>query len=113
MDCEAGTYVKKAARKNLHGCQNVMLGEDAMVKPLFVALLCATAIGITVVQAQTGTGQVPRHKATRLLNENYLAATGETVAHPGASQGAATTDLDRRIRRRNDRIDQSICSNCD
>jgi hypothetical protein len=113
MDCEAGTYVKKAARKNLHGGQNVVPGEDAMMKPLFVALLCATAIGITVVQAQTGTGQVPRHKATRLLNENYLAATGETVAHPGASQGAATTDLDRRIRRRNDRIDQSICSNCD
>jgi hypothetical protein len=83
-----------------------------MMKPLFVALLCATVIGITVVQAQTGTGPAPRHKAARLLNENYLTATGETVAHPGASQGAATTDLDRRVRRRNDRIDQSICSNC-
>jgi hypothetical protein len=84
-----------------------------MTKALFVALLCATVIGITVVQAQTGTGQVPRHKATRLLNENYLTSTGETVAHPGASQGAATTALDRRIRRRNDRVIQSICSNCD
>jgi hypothetical protein len=90
-----------------------VLVEDAMMKPLFVALLCATAIGIPVVQAQTGTGPAPGHKASRLLNENYLTTTGETVAHPGASQGAATTDLDRRIRRRNDRIDQSICSNCD
>jgi hypothetical protein len=83
-----------------------------MKKPLFVALLCASVTGITVVQAQTGTGLAPRHKATRLLNQNYLTATGETVAHPGASQGAATTDLDRRIEQQNDRVSQSICSNC-
>jgi hypothetical protein len=82
------------------------------MKPLFVALLCATVIGIAVVQAQTGTGPAPQHNATRLLNKNYLTSTGETVAHPGASQGAATTDLDRRIRQRNDRVIQSICSNC-
>jgi hypothetical protein len=83
-----------------------------MMKPLSVALLCATVIGITVVQAQTGPGPVPRHKATRLLNENYLTSTGETVPHPGAAQGAATTDLDRRIEQQNDRVNQSICSNC-
>ena len=83
-----------------------------MMKPLFVALLCATVIGIAVVQAQTGTGPAPRHRATRLLNENYLTATGETVPRPGASQGAATTGLDRRIEQQNDRINQSICSNC-
>jgi hypothetical protein len=84
-----------------------------MMKPLFVALLCATITGITVVQAQTGTGPAPRHKAARLLNENYLTSTGETLPHPGVSQGGATTDLDRRIGRRNDRVVQSICSNCD
>ncbi|MGH6830125.1 MAG: hypothetical protein ACREDG_03115 [Methylocella sp.] len=68
-----------------------------MLKPLFVALLCATVTAITVVQAQTGAGPAPRPKATRLLNEDYLTATGETVDHPGASQGAATTGLDRWI----------------
>ena len=83
-----------------------------MMKPLFVALLCAIGIGITVVQAQTGTGPAPRPRATGLLNKNYLTSTGETVAHPGASQGAATTDLDRWIGQQNDRVDQSICSNC-
>ena len=83
-----------------------------MMKPLFVALLCATVTGIAVVQAQTGTGPAPRHKATRLLNENYLTSTGETVARPGASQGAATTGLDRRIEQQNNRVSQSICSNC-
>jgi hypothetical protein len=83
------------------------------MKRLFVALLCATIIGITVVQAQTGEGPAPRHKPTGLLNENYLTSTGQTVPRPGASQGAATTDLDRRIEQQNDRVDQSICSNCD
>jgi hypothetical protein len=83
-----------------------------MMKPLFVALLCATVTGIAVVQAQTGARPAPRPKATRLLNENYLTATGETVAHPGASQGAATPDLDRRIEQQNDRVSQRICSNC-
>jgi hypothetical protein len=90
------------------------LGKDAMMKSLlFVALLCATGTGLTVVQAQTGIEPVPGHKATRLLNEDYLTSTGETVAHPGASQGGATTDLDRRIEQQNDRVNQSICSNCD
>ena len=84
-----------------------------MMNPLFVALLWATVTGITVVQAQTGTGRSTRHEGTGLLNENYLTTTGETVAHPGASQGAATTDLDRGIEQQNDRINQSICSNCD
>jgi hypothetical protein len=83
------------------------------MKPLFVALLCTIVAGITVVvQAQTSTDPAPRPRATGLLNENYLTSTGETVAHPGASQGAATTDLDRRIEQQNDRVNQSICSNC-
>ncbi|MGH6835477.1 MAG: hypothetical protein ACREC9_08000 [Methylocella sp.] len=57
-------------------------------------------------------GAASRRKNTGLLNENYLTPTGETVAHPGESQGAATTDLDRRIEQQNDRVEQNICSNC-
>ncbi len=87
-----------------------------MLKLLTFALLFMVASGTFAVQAQT-TGSdtadaASRHKATRLLNENYLTSTGETVAHPGASQGAATTDLDRRIEQQNNRANQSICSNC-
>jgi 8-oxo-dGTP pyrophosphatase MutT (NUDIX family) len=119
--CEAGTRIKKPARKKpswpskryARRRGTKLLGEDAMMKPLFVALLCATVTGITLVQAQTGAGPAPRHKAEGLLNENYLTSTGETVPHPGASQGAATTDFDRRIGRRNNHVVQSICSNCD
>jgi hypothetical protein len=87
-----------------------------MLKPLYFTLLFMTASGTVAVQAQTtgfgGAGPAPRHKAARLLNENHLTATGETVAHPGASQGAATTGLDRRIEQRNDLVNQSIFSNC-
>jgi hypothetical protein len=75
-----------------------------------------TASGAFPVQAQVaGSGAAdagPRERNSHLLNEKYLAPTGETVPHPGASQGAATTDLDRRIEQKNNLLDQSICSNC-
>ncbi len=87
-----------------------------MLKLLTFALLFMVASGTFAVQAQT-TGSdtadaASRHKATRLLNENYLTSTGATVDRPGESQGAPATNLDRRIERENNRLDQSICSNC-
>jgi len=76
-----------------------------------------TTSGTFAVQAQTTGSDIAdaasQGKSTRLLNKNYLTSTGETVPHPGASQGAATTDLDRLIEQKNNRLDQSICSNCD
>ena len=47
-----------------------------------------------------------------LLNQAYLAPTGETVPRPGVPQSAGTTPLDRAIRQENDRIDNSICNGC-
>jgi hypothetical protein len=82
------------------------------MKAFNAVLLIVTASAICPVQAQTvesgGTGDSSRH----LLNENYLAPTGETVPRPGVSQGAATTDLDRRIEQKDNSLEQSICSNC-
>jgi hypothetical protein len=87
-----------------------------MLKALYAALLIVTASGMFPVQAQTaGFGVADagsRQRNPHLLNENYLAPTGETVPHPGASQGAATTDLDRRIEQKNNLLEQNICSNC-
>jgi hypothetical protein len=87
-----------------------------MLKALYAAVLIVTASGTFPVQAQTaGSGAADagsRQRNPRLLNENYLAPTGETVPRPGASQGAATTDLDRRIEQKNNLLEQSICSNC-
>jgi hypothetical protein len=84
-----------------------------MTKKLFLGLLLAMAAGTGTVQAQSGgpdNAGAPR--APGLLNEPYLTPTGETVAHPGESQGGPTTDLDRRIEQKNNQLDQSICSNC-
>ena len=53
-----------------------------------------------------------RHKTSHLLRKNYLTSTGETVPHPGESQGAPTSPLDRRIEQKNNLLDRSICSNC-
>jgi hypothetical protein len=87
-----------------------------MLKPLTFALFFMTAGGTFVVQAQTTGPATPdaasRPKDQRLLNENYLTPTGETVPRPGLSQGAPTTNLDREIQQENNRLDQSICSNC-
>ena len=86
-----------------------------MLKAFWFGLLISTA-GAVAVQAQTdssaGVDPAGKQKPTELLNQNYLTPTGETVPHPGVSQGAATTDLDRRIEQQNNRIEQSICSNC-
>ena len=87
-----------------------------MLKRLYFGLLFMTAIGTFAAQAQTdssaGVGPSERHKPTGLLNEKFLTPTGETVAHPGEPQGPPTTALDRGIEQQNNRIDQSICSNC-
>ncbi|MCI0467784.1 MAG: hypothetical protein L0Y57_12380 [Beijerinckiaceae bacterium] len=83
---------------------------------VFWSGLLLLALGSAAVQAQSGTSgggdRAARHKAEGLLNENYLTSTGQTVPNPGVSQGAPTSPLDRRIERRDDGIDQSICSNC-
>lgn len=87
-----------------------------MLKLIYFALLFMTASGTIAVQAQTkgpGAGDsAPRPKDQRLLNENYLTPTGETVPRPGLSQGAPTTPLDHKIQQENNSIDKSICSNC-
>src|SRR5664279_3509323 len=110
LDYSAGPKIHLAPRA-------LSCGEEyLMLKGLFAALLIVTASGTFPVQAQVaGSGAADagsRERNPRLLNENYLAPTGETVPHPGASQGAATMDLDRRIEQKNNLLDQSICSNC-
>jgi hypothetical protein len=50
--------------------------------------------------------------APGLANENNLTATGETAPHPGASQSAGPTQLDRNILKKDDEVQRGICSNC-
>jgi len=87
-----------------------------MGKAVWSGLLLAAAQVVTV-QAQPSVSAEGRSTADQrpagLLNENYLTSTGQTVPRPGVSQGAPPSPLDRRIEERDNRIDQSICSNCD
>jgi hypothetical protein len=83
-----------------------------MLKPFHFMLLFITASGAITAHAQTNGSDSARAKDTQLLNENYLTPTGEAVSRPGISQGAPTTNLDRRIEEENNRLDKSICSNC-
>lgn len=86
-----------------------------MIKESLLGLLLAIASGASV-HAQSGgsdtTGEAAPARGTGLLNERNLAPTGKTLPHPGVSQGAPTSDLDRRIEQQDDKLDQSICGNC-
>ena len=48
----------------------------------------------------------------RLLGQDYLTSTGDTVPRPGVPQSSGDTPLDRYMRQQNDRIDNSICNAC-
>jgi hypothetical protein len=58
------------------------------------------------------TATAPHSDSAGLLRQNNITSTGATVPHPGVSQGAGPTPLDRGIERLNDKIDSSICKGC-
>jgi hypothetical protein len=71
------------------------------------ALLAGGALAepVSSPPAETGRSAAP-------LRQNNITSTGATVPHPGASQGAGPTPLDRDIEHMNDRIENSICKGC-
>jgi hypothetical protein len=90
--------------------------EDAMAKislaaMMFIAESLFAMSGAAL--AQTQTTAPPREPGpTGLLRQDNLTSTGQTVPHPGASQGAGVTPLDRNIRQRDDFLEKGICRNC-
>lgn len=46
------------------------------------------------------------------VRSGNITATGQTVPHPGASQSAGTTSLDRGIQAEDNKIQSSICKGC-
>ncbi|WP_026605953.1 hypothetical protein [Methylocapsa acidiphila] len=87
-----------------------------MTKGFWIGFIFLAALGATKAQAQTGgfdrNGMPPASTETGLLNEKYLTPTGETVPHPGESQSGGVTPLERSLDNQNNKIDDSICSNC-
>jgi hypothetical protein len=90
-----------------------------MAKSKFIAIilaaLTAPMAGVTAHAQQDGglvAPELSRPAPGHLLNQDYLTGTGATVPRPGVSQGAGPTPLDRSIERQDNRIDNSICTDC-
>jgi hypothetical protein len=47
-----------------------------------------------------------------LLNRYYLTSSGATVARPGVPQSSGLTPLDRSMEQQDNRVDNSICTDC-
>ena len=84
-----------------------------MAKILFLGSLLAATMVIFVAQAQNMAPNTPESPSGgSLLRGQNITSTGQSVPHPGVSLGAGQTELDRRIQRRDEMEQRSICSNC-
>ena len=89
-----------------------------MIRSTSVAtVLIAVSLGIPAYGQETGeNGAVlpaPSGAAAgQPLNKDHLAPTGQTLPHPGVPQAEGTTEFDRSVQRRDDRIEESICKGC-
>jgi hypothetical protein len=88
-----------------------------MAKAMLAAVVATLAMSGVSASAQSGAGGIaPELDAPRpgqLLNKDYVTGSGETVQRPGVPQGSGPTPLDRSIERKDNAIENSICSNCD
>jgi hypothetical protein len=87
-----------------------------MTKLLLAAVIFITPSAASAANGQSDGGHVAPELSKpapgHLLDQDYLTSTGATVARPGVPQSSGDTPLDRYMRQRNDRIDNSICSDC-
>jgi hypothetical protein len=95
----------------------MVVGQEEIMPGLTLIVIVFTALIASVAaDAQSDGGYVAPELAKpapgHLLNQDYLAPSGETVPRPGVPQSSGTTPLDRAIRQENDRIDNSICNGC-
>lgn len=89
-----------------------------MARFAFLAVLSAliAPMASLAARAQNNGGlvapQLAKPAPGQLLNQNYLTGAGATVPRPGVPQASGPTPLDRTIRHEDNRIDNSICTDC-
>jgi len=88
-----------------------------MAKLKFIVVILAASMASIAAHGQDNGGglvapELSKPAPGHLLDQDYLTSTGETVPRPGASQSAGPTPLDRAIQQQDNKIDNSICSNC-
>jgi hypothetical protein len=82
---------------------------------IMLAALAAPIAGVAAYAQSNGAYVAPQLSGPEpghLLNQDYLTSTGATVPRPGVSQSAGPTPLDRSIQKQDNRIDNSICTDC-
>ncbi|HEX9168892.1 MAG TPA: hypothetical protein VF886_08195 [Roseiarcus sp.] len=88
-----------------------------MTRLKFLAVILTALMASVAAYGQDNGGglvapEISKPAPGRLLDQNYLTQTGETVPRPGASQSAGPTPLDRAIQQQDNKIDNSICKGC-
>jgi hypothetical protein len=87
-----------------------------MVKRLLTAIIFFVTFAAVAANGQSDGAYVApelnKPMPGRLLDQDYLTSTGETVPRPGVPQSQGETPFDRHIEQENNRIDNSICSGC-
>ena len=89
-----------------------------MVKSTSVALfLIAMSAGLAAQGQETkrNAGAVPTPPGAapgQLAITGHLAPTGKTLPNPGVPQASGTTDFDRSVQKRDQRLQDSICKGC-
>jgi hypothetical protein len=79
---------------------------------LLGAALAAVMTTGALAQAVDAPSRPPEDQHSGLIRSGHITSTGETVPHPGASQGDGTTSLDRGIEQEDNRIQSGICKGC-
>lgn len=87
--------------------------EKAMIKISLATFFFVAMAGVSANADPSNVGRSVGGSAPRLLNQDYLTSTGETVPRPGtAPLEPAGTPLDRHIIDLDDHVERGICSNC-
>jgi hypothetical protein len=81
---------------------------------VIVAFLFAASVGAAAYAQDNNLVAPELNKPApgHLLDQDYLAPTGETVPRPGVPQASGPTALDRKIQQEDNAIDNSICKGC-
>jgi hypothetical protein len=87
-----------------------------MAKLIVIALFVVTASAGVPAFGQNDNGlvapEISKPTPGNLANQDYLTSTGATVPQPGVPQASGPTPLDRSIERQDNKIDNSICTDC-
>lgn len=79
---------------------------------LYIAVVLAS-LGCAGALAQTAPPAPAADDASGPgVRSGNITATGQTVPHPGASQSAGTTSLDKGVQAEDNKIQSSICKGC-